>query len=75
LIIGVDIPAIDDIVCSSARSKQMYVSDRRRHIRYLANFNGLVEFGETYAHSFAEVQSQLEDAFYNVELINIQFLE
>lgn len=51
-----------------------YVSPTRRHIRYLANFNGLVQSGETYAHSFAEVQSQLSDAFYNVELLNIQFL-
>ena len=30
---------------------------------------------ETYAHSFSEVRSQLEDAFYNVELIQIQFVD
>lgn len=52
-----------------------YVSETRRRIKYLANFNGLLEHGETYAHSFAEVQSQLEDAFYNVELIQIQFMD
>lgn len=52
-----------------------YVSQTRRQVRYLANFNGLVQHGETYAHSFDEVQSQLSDAFYNVELINIQFLD
>lgn len=53
----------------------MYVSNTRRKIQYLANFNGIVKHGETYAHSFAEVQSQLTDAFYNVELINIQFMD
>lgn len=52
-----------------------YISQTRRHIRYLANFNGLVQHGETFAHSFDEVRSQLEDAFYNVELIQIQFLD
>lgn len=53
----------------------MYVSNTIRHIRYLANFNGCVKHGETYAFSFAEVASQLADAFYNVELIQIQFLD
>jgi hypothetical protein len=52
-----------------------YVSNTRRHIRYLANFNGLAQHGETYAHGFKEVASQLADAFYNVELIQIQFLD
>lgn len=52
-----------------------YVSQTRRQIRYCANFNGLIKHGETYAHSFSEVASQLEDAFYNVRLINIQFLD
>lgn len=52
-----------------------YVSNTRRHIRYLASFNGMVKSGETYAHGFEEVLSQLQDAFYNVELINIQFLD
>jgi len=52
-----------------------YVSNRRHKIRYIANFNGLVKNGETYAYGFEEVQSQLQDAYYNVELINIQFLE
>lgn len=52
-----------------------YTSSTRRHIRYLANFNGMVKDGETWAHGFEEVQSQLSDAFHNVELINIQFLD
>lgn len=52
-----------------------YVSETRRQIRYLANFNGLIQHGETFAHSFSEVQSQLEDAFFNVKLINIQFMD
>ncbi|WP_156927818.1 hypothetical protein [Bradyrhizobium sp. Tv2a-2] len=52
-----------------------YVSTTRRHIRYLANFNGLIQNGETYAYGFDEVRSQLEDAFYNVELLQIQFLD
>lgn len=51
-----------------------YVSETRRHIRYLANFNGLIQHGETWAHGFDEVQSQLSDAYFNVELIQIQFL-
>jgi hypothetical protein len=52
-----------------------YVSEKRRTIRYMADFNGLVKSGETYAHSFSEVASQLEEAFYNVRLINIQFMD
>lgn len=52
-----------------------FTSETRRHIRYLASFNGLLEHRETYAHSFSEVRSQLEDAFYNVELIQIQFID
>ena len=52
-----------------------YVSNNLRQIKYLANFNGLVKSGITFAHSFSEVQSQLEDAFYNVRLINIQFMD
>lgn len=52
-----------------------YVSETRRFIKYLANFNGLVKHGETFAHSFIEVESQLKEAFYNVELIQIQFMD
>jgi hypothetical protein len=52
-----------------------YISDRLRRIQYLADFNGLVKTGVTYAHSFSEIKSQLEDAFYNVRLIQIEFLD
>jgi hypothetical protein len=52
-----------------------YISQTRRLIRYLASFNGVVKHGETFAHCFSEVKSQLEDAFYNVQLINIQFMD
>lgn len=53
-----------------------YVSETRRHIRYFASFDGMVKHGETYAHSFDEVKSQLEEGFANkIDLINIQFLD
>lgn len=53
-----------------------YVSNTRRHVRYLANFDGVPQFGETYAHGRAEIQSQLQDAYANeIEVIQIQFLD
>ncbi len=55
--------------------KHEYVSPVRKHIRWMANLNGVVKFGETYAYSFSEVESQLNDVYYNARLINIQFLE
>lgn len=50
-----------------------YVSHTRRKIDYLASLNGKIMNGETYAHSFSEVKSQLEEIYINVDLINIQF--
>jgi len=53
-----------------------YVSDRRRHIRYLATFDGLPQHGETFAHRRTEVLSQLQDAYANeIQLCYIQFLD
>jgi len=53
-----------------------YVSDRRRHIRYLATFDGMPQHGETYAHSRSEVMSQLQDAYANeIDVVYVQFLD
>lgn len=68
------------ILVSSKRRCAMtnaeYVSDKRRHIRYLATFDGLTRHGETYAYSRSEVLAQLQDAYANkIDVIQIQFLD